>query len=109
MTNSIHASLTAIGGQLRTYHLPIVVEPLRGEFRELVAQLVTVECREQKSAERPSKSGNPSSRLQDRVPTELNAGIRRQIYGHLLATANGSSEPSDLLLLLGGDQCSLSW
>jgi len=52
MTNSIHASLTAIGGQLRAYHLPTVVEPLPGELKELVAQLVAVEFRKQESAER---------------------------------------------------------
>ena len=52
MTHSMHPSLTAIGHQLHAYHLPILAEPLPGELKDLVAQLVALEFRRQDSAER---------------------------------------------------------
>jgi hypothetical protein len=52
MTTSMHASLTAIGRQLHDDFSQPVREPLPGELRDLVAQLVALEAGIRGSTER---------------------------------------------------------
>ena len=55
MTTSIHASLIAIGRQLRANHLSTLNETLPNELKIIVAQLVALEAGYRASAE---QSGN---------------------------------------------------
>lgn len=52
MTKSMHTSLTAIARQLQADYLPTLDEPLPGELKGLVAQLVALEIGKRGSTER---------------------------------------------------------
>jgi hypothetical protein len=53
MTKSMHASLTAIGRRLHADYLPTLAQPLPGELKDLVAQLVALEFGKRGSTQRP--------------------------------------------------------
>jgi hypothetical protein len=52
MTKSMHASLTAIGRRLHADYLPTLAQPLPGELKDLVAQLVALEFGKRGSTQR---------------------------------------------------------
>jgi hypothetical protein len=52
MTKSMRASLTAIGRRLHTDYLPTLAQPLPGELKDLVAQLVALEFGKRGSTQR---------------------------------------------------------
>src|SRR5438105_2433494 len=52
MTVQTHASLSAIGNQLRADYFPVLSDPLPSELKDLFAQLVALEIDEQGSTKR---------------------------------------------------------
>ena len=56
MTALMDDTLSAIGRQLSVAYVPTVREPLPGELKDLVVQLVAFEMRKRRSSARPAET-----------------------------------------------------
>ncbi len=92
MTALMDDTLSAIGRQLSVAYVPTVLEPLPGELKDLVVQLVAFEVRKRGSSARPAEALQFVTAQLASDPRSTDPSVRRQPYQRGSAAGLGEQQ-----------------